>query len=234
MPTAAFYDPGGMVDNFGMLTTDITNEKIYLTDAITWNKDKTQNFSYEYVVQKIVQFNNNFKFKYHVCERNNTGIPVIHQMRIRYRIPVIGINTTKNVTNPKTLQKGQAMDSNKIVEWINRFREQGIIEFPVRMTPGLMELKTELDNFGAKKHGESYKYQALTGHDDLVSCLKLAVHFAKAKFIRIGGSSGPFGAGIENIYHDESTRQERATEFAKGLMEKKGLAYDSLDVKFSW
>ena len=184
MPSAAAYDPGGIADNFGMLTSELTSQEILLTDAITWNKTKTPNFTYDFVMQKIAHFNSVFKFDYHLCESNNTGVPVIHGLRTQYGINVTGINTSNNLRIPKTIRAGQTLDKNKTVEWVNLLRERKVIKFPAKMTPGLYELQGELDNFGTKKLRGRTTYGALTGHDDIVSCLITTVHFAKLRFLK--------------------------------------------------
>lgn len=236
MPSIATYDPGGLVDNFAMLTSNVSRTEILLTDAITWNQEKTENFSYEYVIDKIAQFNQTFKFDYHICESNNTGVPVIHALKYRKKIPVIGINTSNTVKKLSTIRKGASMNSNNAVEWINILRQKGVIKFPAKMTPGLMELKSEFDNFGGKKSGDKIKYQAIKGHDDLVSCAKILVHFAKMKFLKLPEIVGEFkfNGASQSLYQESKpiTKHDQARELAMRLMSSKPTIYDKVETSF--
>ena len=151
-----------------------------LTDAIAWRMQDLPNEPdfYGYVLDKLAKFNRAFQFDYNVVEKNNIGTTIINTLKYKYKIPVIPITTSNRVTNPKTLQSGKVMNKDETIAWINRLRMAGIIEFPETMTKGLMMLRDQLDNFGAKqtKQGKTV-YEALKGHDDLVMALALNVHF---------------------------------------------------------
>ena len=229
MPSAAIYDPGGMSDSFAMLTGDLTREKILLTGARSWSREKDPNFKFTKVYETIADINKKFKFKYHICEKNSQGDPVIHTLKYQYKIPIIGVTTSNNLTNADTKRKGKAVDKNKTVAWINILRERGIIQLPETLTKGLSEVVDELDNYGEKRPG---KYEALTGHDDYVSCLITMVHFAMKKFLRITiKDMVPVGAGItlDQLLEQDMDKGERIQKLANHVMKSRGIKDYNVD-----
>jgi hypothetical protein len=233
----AFYDPGGEVDYFAMMTADITRTKILLTDAKGWIKKDMPDEPdfYGFIERKIASYHSRFKFDYHVCEKNNIGTTVIGSLRNRYRIPVIGITTSNNITNEKILREGKSYNKDSTLAWINRFRAAGVIEFPRTMTPGLKLMKEHLDNFGSKKKGGRVVYEALHGHDDFVTCLNLCVHYAKKNFLNLPEirTMIQFDGAASDFYpKDTNSRLENGKLFAKNLLEKKGILFDKIDIRF--
>lgn len=229
MPSAATYDPGGMSDWFTMLTGDLNREKILLTGARSWSRERDPNFKFTKVYEDIANINRKFKFKYHICEKNSQGDPVIHTLKYQYKIPIVGVTTSNNLTDTKTKRRGKAVDKNKTVAWINILREHGIIQLPEKLTPGLHDMVEQLDNYGEKRTG---RYEALTGHDDYVSCLITMVHFAMKKFLRITIKDMMLiGAGItlDQLLEQDMDKGERIQKIAKQVMEKRGIKNYNID-----
>jgi len=66
-------------------------------------------------------------------------------------------------------------------------------------------MKEEMDNYGQKENG---KYEALTGHDDSISCLVILTHWAKRKMLKsMAGGLWGYGAGEP---YDGTTQREKA------------------------
>ncbi|MCV0398536.1 MAG: hypothetical protein K5785_00920 [Nitrosarchaeum sp.] len=227
--SVAIYDPGGWSDSFCDLMATVTREKILLTDAVFWNKEKFPNLTMRQVKDDIEKLNNHFHFDYHLCETNNQGHMVISDLRKEYGIPVIGITTSGELKRKGTIQRGTSLDKDKTVPWVMKLIEDGIIELPKRMTPGLKEGMEQIKNYGVSKSG---KYQALSGHDDFVSCLVILVHWAKRhmlkgmarKLIGVGGGD----PGMES----QKSAYDIALESMRNRFEKAGMSPDNFDIKF--
>jgi hypothetical protein len=236
----SFIDSGGEVDYFGVVTSVNTPDKILLTDAIAWRMKDLPNEPdfYGYVLDKLNKFHKAFKFDYHVVEKNNIGTTIINTMKFKYKIPVFPITTSNRVTNPKTLQSGKVMNKDETIAWINRLRMAGVIEFPETMTKGLTLLRDQLDNFGAKqtKQGKTV-YEALKGNDDLVMALALNVHFSMSRILNFDkiklifqGIASDISDQTEQLFPLNADAKRKQT--AVKLMTKKGIKFDSIDVKF--
>lgn len=238
MVSVATYDPGGEVDYFAMLTAEVKPNKILLTDAVGWLKSEMPDVRdfYGYVEKKIVSFNQQHKFQYHICEKNNIGTTIISSLRFKHQMPILAITTSNNVVNEEKLREGKVYNKNDTIAWVNRFRAMGIIEFPDEeyMTPGLKLMLEQLDNFGAKKKNGKTVYEALVGHDDFVSCLDILVAFAKRKFLNLpeimntNGFDG-FAAPEETT---QETPREKGVRIAREIMKRKNPLFDNIDVKF--
>jgi len=105
----AFYDPGGMSDQFGMLAAELSRKKIKLLDAITFSRKKDPNFTYDGVMERLDKFNKQFKWDFNVCESNNTGVPVIQGLTRKYGMKIISILTTQTKT-PEAKKNPSLMD----------------------------------------------------------------------------------------------------------------------------
>ena len=189
-------DPGGRADYFAVLTANIDRTSILITDAIAWKKSDypdIENFD-GFVEQNIKQIYDIYKFDRVFCETNNMGNTIISSLRYRYRIPVRGVTTVGTATDPKKIREGNLMAKTQTIEWVNRYREAGVIQLPRTLTRGLKMLLEQCDNFGAKIVNGKVKYEALQGHDDFITCLNLQVHYAR-KIIEISGN--PLSVGVE-------------------------------------
>ena len=213
--SVATYDPGGWADNFCALYSMVTREKILLTDAMFWSKKEMPNLTTRQIKDDIDKINTAFKFDYNLCETNNQGNMIISDLRREYKMNVLGITTSANLKTASTLRRGTSLDKNKTVPYVQKFIEEGIIEFPKSLTTGLKKVKEEIDNYGQKDNG---KYEALTGHDDSVSCLVILTHWAKRSMLK-GMSSKLWGFGGGDPYDGyksdrESVEDKMRTRFA--------------------
>lgn len=237
MVSIATYDPGGEIDYFAMLTANVNPTKILLTDAVGWLKNDMPEIAdfYGYVERKIVSFNNKFKFDYHICEKNNIGTTIINSLVHRYNVPVMPVVTSNNIVNEEKLREGKTYNKNDTIAWVNRFRAMGVIEFPKQnqLTPGLKLMLEQLDNFGAKKRGDKTVFEALSGHDDFVTCLDILVHFAKLKFLNLPELTHSNGFnGFANNLEPAETDRQKAERIVKKIMENKNTPYDKIDIRF--
>ena len=165
----AILDPGGWSDSFCEVMANVNGNKIQLLDAYFWNKDLFPNLTTKKIKDDIFKLHNHFKFHRHVCETNNQGNVIISDLRdTPYKIPVIGITVGNHLKKQSTIQKGRTLDKDKTVPYVQKFIEEGVIELPRVLTSGLKKGIQEVQNYGVSKAG---KYEALSGHDDFVSCL---------------------------------------------------------------
>lgn len=227
MVSVAVDDPGGWSDSFCEVTAEVTREKILLTDAIFWNKELFPNLTTRQIKDDIAKLHKHFKFKYHLCETNNQGHMIISDLQKEYHIPVIGITTAGSLKNPRIIRKGSSLDKDKTVPWVIKFIEDGTIELPRNLTPGLKKGIEELKNYGVSKNG---KYKALTGHDDFISCLVILVHWAKRKMLaRMATKLIGIGAGDSTLDSMKSP-YELAMNMVKKRFNDAGYTPDNIDV----
>ena len=226
--SVATYDPGGWSDSFCAVMANVTREKILLTDAIFWNKTKFPNLTTRKIKDDISKLNNHFHFDYHLCETNNQGHMIISDLRYEYKIPVIGITTSANLKSQNTLRKGTSLDKDKTVPWLQKFIEDGTIELPKNLTPGLKEGTEQIKNYGVTKSG---KYEALSGHDDFVSCCVTLVHWSKARILRSTSRTLFDGIGSDIYSNQPISKEEKARQLAISLMSKKPSLFDKLNIR---
>ena len=229
MVSVSIHDPGGWSDSYCNVMAEVNTHEIQLTDAIFWNKIKFPNLTTRKIKDDIAKLNRHFRFDYHLCETNNQGNMIISDLRSEYKIPVIGITTSGALKTAKALRKGSSLDKDKTVPWVMKFIEDGIIKLPRTLTPGLKEGMEQIKNYGVSKSG---KYEALSGHDDFISCLVILVHWAKRKMIKsiasktIGVGSGDPYAALSNTPYDI------ALNAMKKRFDSIGMQPDNIDVSF--
>ena len=238
MVSIATYDPSSGGDYFGMLTAEVNPKEILLTDAKGWNKsDFAENSDFFGQVEaKIVGYNQRFKFDYNIVEKNNIGATVINSLRFRHGLRVMAITTSNNMTSESVLREGKSYNKNDAIAWTLRLQKMGVIKFPKEMTAGLKMMSQQLDNFGAKTSSDGKtKYEALTGHDDLVTCLNILVNFAKRRILNLPELKSMFpydGAGLDIAV--EPTKKEALTRDLKTMMAKRGKGlFDKIDIQFT-
>jgi len=220
--SVAIYDPAmGGTDSFCMVTAIVTRENILLTDARFWNKKDFPHLTTRQIKDDIARINEHFKFDYHLCETNNMGHMVISDLRTDYHIPVIGITTSANLKTQKSLRSVRVLDKNLTVPWLVKFIEDGTIRFPKTLTKGLVKMKEETGNYGVSKSG---KYEALSGHDDSISCLVILVHWAKRQMLK-SKTLGLFGYGSSDPYDGKSS-MEKSREHVMKRFENAGMNTD--------
>ena len=229
MVSVAVDDPGGWADSFCELMAEVTREKILLTDAIFWNKEIFPHLTTRQIKDDIKKLHNHFKFDYHLCETNNQGNMIISDLKSEYHIPIIGITTSGELKTAKTLRKGTSLDKDKTVPWLMKFIEDGIIELPRNMTPGLTKGIDEIKNYGVTKSG---KYQALSGHDDFISCLVILVHWAKRKMLARMATKLLGVGGRDPISDAMRTPYDIALDSMKKRFGDAGIIPDDIDIIF--
>lgn len=230
--SVAVLDPGGWSDSFCDVMAKITREKILLTDAIFWNKEIFPKLTTRKIKDDIAKLHNHFHFNKHLCETNNQGNMIISDLRnIPYRIPVIGVTTSGHLRKASTIARGTTLDKDKTVPWLMKFIEDGTIELPKTMTPGLKKGIDEISNYGVSKHG---KYQALSGHDDFVSCLVILVHYAKRNILRTRASKLPMGLGAEHPYQMLQEEKDPFLTNIENRMKSAGMKVDDIEAQKDW
>ena len=111
------------------------------------------------------------------------------------------------------MRRGTSLDKNKAVPYVQKFIEEGIIELPKTLTPGLKLGMEQIRNYGVSKSG---KYEALSGHDDFISCLIILVHWAKTRILRKIASDLPLGMGADS----SAGLEEPVNQFAKNISDR--------------
>ena len=225
--SVATYDPGGWSDNFCGLYAKVTPENIRLTDAKFWSKKDMPNLTTKKIKDDIYKIHNAFEFHYTLCETNNQVNMIISDLRsYPYKLHVIGITTSANLKLAQTIQRGNSLDKNKTVPYVQKFIEDGTIEFPSSLTTGIKKMKEEIDNYGQKDNG---KYEALSGHDDSISCLVILTHWAKRSMLK-ATTNKLFGYGAGDPYDGYRTMSvhEQIRDKMKKRFENAGMPSDQM------
>lgn len=229
--TVAVDDPGGWSDSFCEVMAEIKSNKILLTDAIFWNKEIYPDLTTKKIKDDISKLQKHFKFDYHLCETNNTGHMIISDLKNHpYNLKITGITTSANLKTKKTMKKGTSLDKNKTVPYLQKFIEDGTIELPATMTPGLKKGIEEIQNYGVTKSG---KYEALSGHDDFVSCLVILVHWALKKIMK-SRASKLLGVGAGDPGHEAmKSDYDRVLDAQRRRFEGMGINSEQMDFEIT-
>lgn len=230
MVSVSTLDPGGWSDSFCDVMADVTSEKILLTDAMFWNRTIFPKLTTKQIKDDIKKLDDHFNFDFNLCETNNQGHMIISDLRNPpYNMKVTGITTSGTLKTKETIRKGTSLDKNKTVPWLMKFIEDGIIELPRTMTPGLQKGIDEIKNYGVSKSG---KYEALTGHDDFISCLVILVHWSKRKMLR-GMATKLLGVGGGDPASDiMRTPYDDALDAMKTKFQGVGMEPSNIDISF--
>ena len=207
---------------------EVTRDKILLTDAYFWNKQTHPNLTTRKIKDDIKKIDDHYSFDFHLCETNNQGHMIISDLRKEYHLKVQGITTAGNLKSEATIRAGRTLDKNKTVPWVMKFIDDGIIELPKNLTPGLEKGMEELQNYGVSNSG---KYQALTGHDDFVSCLVILTHWAKRNMLK-GMASKLIGIGSGDPYDSQKSDEDVAREAVSKRFEGLGISPDDIQIEF--
>lgn len=239
MVSIATYDPSGGGDYFAMLTAEVTSKEILLTDAKGWQKSDFPPDAdfFGRIESKIAEYNHKFKFNYNICEKNNMGTTVVNSLRFRHNLKIIAVTTSNNIVSEQVLREGKSYNKNDTIAWVLRLQKMGVIKFPNTMTQGLTMLRTQLDNFGVKNTKSSTSkvtYEALQGHDDLVTCLTILVHFAKRRILNLTELKTMFPYdGMASEIESESTKKEILDRGLRDMMSKRGKGlFDKIDIQY--
>lgn len=192
-----FIDPGGTIDDYFLTMTRVVPRalKIFVIGAMHWRLNERAGIDFAKIRNDIAKIHLAQHFNLLGCELNNYGRSEVQQMRREYHIKMIGINTSKKITQETTIRKGKTMDKHQMVRWTNSWRQQGRIMFPRKKTPEIQKIINQIDNYIVKRSPSGqFVYEADetkegTGekHDDGVASLLGNLFIVKEKIFRISG-----------------------------------------------
>lgn len=147
---------------------------------------------YPSIERQLAGIHANSSIDFIVVEKNNTGLHVIQSLTRQYRIPVYGITTANNIKNRQIIQKGDTMDKNEQIGWINQERLRGNILKPRTSTPGIQKIFSQLDSFVRKRTpGGKITYSAQGNQpDDAVMTILIGTFFIRRKIFGDMGIAG--------------------------------------------
>lgn len=208
-------DPGRQRDSFGFVGVKYQAPQLLITGAQRWLGHR-----YLTVEERIAQIHEKFKFDYQVIEVNNTGIHVFEVLKFVKKLPIIGVNTAKDLdlykqTKKHDQSKFPSMDKNDMARWLHIQNELGNIVFPRELTKELQELQEQITNIveykseGSGTGRVSYRAEGQE-HDDLYMALMLAAWFIREHLMR-PARTGPLltaGANYADAYEKEEVSPE--------------------------
>ena len=219
MLKTAFLDTGGSPDfaAFTMARVNVPARIIYITGAMFWQINEKDKITFASIRNDIAKLHIINKFDLMGCERNNFGRNEMESLRREYGIKMIGINTTGKITSEDIAKRGESMDKEAIIKFVNSWRQNviadpendhklGQIKFLKKKTVELTKLVNELDSFvrkvpeGIGTTGRPKFGAEGSGHDDGVMSMLGNVHMIKVKVFKIFTGVGAVGA----VHHDGS------------------------------
>ena len=186
-PRVAALDPGKQQDRFAMVGLEIRRKSdIYIIGANEWKLHE----DYEEVEEQVAIINKTMvkrPFDFIAVETNNSGWHVVEALR-KLNLPILPINTSKNIKDKKKILLGNTMDKNDMVRWLQRQiqAEPPRLHFPTVHTNGTLALYNQMPKMTRKiteAGNVSYSAQGKE-HDDLVMALILASYVARRKYLR--------------------------------------------------
>ncbi len=123
-----------------------------------------------------------------------TGQHFIQSLRHDYKMPVVVINTQKNIKEPNEIEKIKTMDKVEMVQLMISIQQNHQIEFPPEPTDSMKELEAQITLFTEFKTeaGNVDYYSPGDEFDDLTKALLIAC-FSIRK--HLGGDAGPSYVG---------------------------------------
>jgi len=214
---SAFLDTGGAVDYaaLNMCTVDVLERKIYIRDTMFWKISKADNVSFASIRNDIKILHEQINFNFIGCETNNYGRSEMESMRRDYGIRMYGVNTVGKITSQDIIDKGESMDKNAIIKFVNSWRQNtetdpantmklGQIVLPVHKSEYMVKWMNQLDSF-VRKDPEGIgatgnpKFGAEgTGHDDGIMALLGNIFLIKTKLFKIFTGTSAVGAVSRN------------------------------------
>ena len=209
----AFLDTGGSVDfaALNMCTVDIPARKIYIRDNMFWKVNEKDKVTFGSIRNDIAILHQTIKFGMLGCETNNYGRSEMESLRRDYGIKMHGVNTVGKITSDDVIQKGESMDKNAMVKFVNSWRQNAVddpgnhlklgqIVLPVQKTPEMITWMNQLDSFvrkdpegigatGAPKYGAEG-----SGHDDGIMAALGNIFLIKTKIFGIYSNARAVGA----------------------------------------
>lgn len=191
-PRVAALDPGKQQDRFAMVGIEIRRgTDIYIIGANEWKLHEDYQ-DVEEQVRKLHTIIVKRPFDWIAVETNNSGWHVVEALR-KLQLPILPINTSKNIKDPKKIKLGNTMDKNDMVRWVKRLiqADPPRLHFPTEHTTGTLSLWNQMPKMTRKiteSGNVSYSAQGRE-HDDLVMALIIACYVARRKYMK--GFSGP-------------------------------------------
>jgi len=176
-------DPGRFKDAFAFVLTeyDVANNKIRLLGARGWKGQE-----YPDVEAQLAKIHEKHNLDFFIVEQNSTGIHVLESMRKVHNVPVIGITSSNNIKSPKIIREAKTMDKTEHVGWIEEKRQEGVIAFPKKKTPGILTLINQLNTFVRKTTPSRITTYAAEGEqpDDFAMAFMVNTFFIRRRIMR--------------------------------------------------
>jgi len=219
MMKTGFLDTGGTVDfaSLTMCRVDVPFRIIYITGAMFWKVNEKDKVTFASIRNDIAKIHMVNKFDLLGCEKNNYGRSEMESFRREYGVKMIGINTTGKITSEDIIKKGESMDKEQIIKFVNSWRQNvisdpdnnhrlGQIKMLKQKTLELKKLWNEFENFvrqdpqGVGTTGRPRYGAEGSGHDDGVMSVLGNIHMIKTNVFKIYSGLGSVGT----IHHDKS------------------------------
>lgn len=213
-------DPGKQRDSFGFVGVKYDSPRILIIAAKRW-----LHHNYLTVEQKIADIHQQFNYDHQIIEINNTGIHVWEVLKYVNYLPVIGVNTSKNLNLDPNKRfdpfKFPSMDKNDMARWIHIQNEMGNLVFPKNPSKEMLELQNQIANIiEYKTEGTgsvSYKAEGKE-HDDLYVALMLACWYIRENLMKPQAASPPVAVGARYYQGDDLDPTDRIIETIKKQM----------------
>lgn len=237
---SGFLDTGGAADYaaFNMCTTDVIERKIYIRDTMFWKLNEKEKITFGSIRNDIAILHQQLNFSFIGCETNNYGRTEIESLKRDYSIKIHPVNTVGKLTDQKKIMKGESMEKNAIIKFVNSWRQNAIddpnnelklgqIITPIKKTEGMRRWESQLDSF-VRKNPEGFGSTALpkfaaegSGHDDGIMASLGNIFLIKTKLFNIYGGAHALGT----VIHGESldpvrTQENKPTGRAIGFVEQ--------------
>ena len=110
----------------------------------------------------------------------------MESMRKVHNIPVIGITSSNNIKSPKIVREAKTMDKTEHVGWIEEKRQEGVITFPKKKTPGILTLINQLNTFVRKTTPSRITTYAAEGDqaDDFAMAFMVNTFFIRRRIMK--------------------------------------------------
>ena len=163
-------DPLGVVG----IQANLITKKFHIKLARQFTNEKYVN---------VVNFLKSIKKKIHPdfmgIETNNRGKDIQELFKIKYNLPLTGINTSSHLTS-KSRDKGLSMDKAFMIEWFAVQKQKHNILFSDNPSKHMSLLMDQIPQIGTMRTASGLTtYKAVRGrHDDLFLALLLCCHIA--------------------------------------------------------
>lgn len=226
-------DPGKQRDSFGFVGIKYVSSQILIVSAKRWLGNM-----YLSVEEKIARIHRENHYDFQVVEINNTGIHVWEVLKYVKNLPIIGVNTSKNLNiDPRKRFdpfKFPTMDKNDMARWLHVENEMGNLVFPRNPSKEMQELQNQISNIiEYKSEGTgSVSYRAEgQEHDDLYMALMLACWYVRKNLMKLSVSGSPVVAGGQYYKEDDyMTSEERMIDNVLNRFGRSGITITDVKV----